>query len=159
MHGLFARRRRRGRGAIRAAIATAVLVAALAGATPAAAVPALGTIATVAGGIPSGSVDATSVGQQPVSVATVTFGGVPYVYAADQINSMVTRVNETNGSQELVAGIGAAGFSGDGGPATSAEINRPSGVAVDNSADLYIADGGARVRFVPGNPGRSSVNR
>jgi hypothetical protein len=40
-----------------------------------------------------------------------------------------------------VAGIGSTfGYSGDGGPATSAELDNPSGVATDASGDLFIAD-------------------
>jgi uncharacterized protein (TIGR03437 family) len=48
-----------------------------------------------------------------------------------------------------VAGNGTSGYSGDGGPATSAQINRPSGVAVDGQGDIFIADGANnRVRKV-----------
>ena len=48
-----------------------------------------------------------------------------------------------------VAGTGSAGFSGDGGPATSARLQTPEGVTVDSSGTLYIADyGNHRVRQV-----------
>ena len=40
-----------------------------------------------------------------------------------------------------IAGTGVAGFTGDGGPATSAELNSPYGVAVDGSSNVYVADG------------------
>ena len=46
----------------------------------------------------------------------------------------------TAGDIYTVAGIGTGGSSGDGGPATSAELNYPSGVAVDGSGNLVIAD-------------------
>ena len=41
-----------------------------------------------------------------------------------------------------VAGNGTAGYSGDGGPATNAELYLPYGVAVDAGGDLFIADTG-----------------
>ena len=39
-----------------------------------------------------------------------------------------------------IAGTGVAGFSGDGGPATSAELNGPSRVSPDNQGNLYFVD-------------------
>src|ERR1700723_1553814 len=50
-----------------------------------------------------------------------------------------------------IAGTGAAGYSGDGGRATSAQLALPSGVAVDSSGTLYIADtNNQRIRKVSG---------
>ncbi len=46
----------------------------------------------------------------------------------------------TNGIITTVAGSGARGFSGDGGPATAAQFSSPTGVAVDSSGNFYIAD-------------------
>jgi hypothetical protein len=52
---------------------------------------------------------------------------------------------------KTVAGNGTEGFSGDGGAATSAELNNPSGVAVDGSGNIYITDhDDSRIRKVIG---------
>jgi hypothetical protein len=57
----------------------------------------------------------------------------------------------TAGNIYTVAGRGSQGFSGDGSPATSAELNQPFGVAPDSTGDLLIADiGNNRIRMVNG---------
>jgi sugar lactone lactonase YvrE len=62
---------------------------------------------------------------------------------------VVQKVDRATGTITTVAGTGIAGFSGDGGPATSVELNYPSGVAVDAAGDVFIADtGNQRVRKV-----------
>jgi sugar lactone lactonase YvrE len=53
-----------------------------------------------------------------------------------------------------VVGTGAAGFSGNGGPATSAELSGPGGIAVDSAGDLFVADtGNCQIREVPATSG------
>jgi hypothetical protein len=52
----------------------------------------------------------------------------------------------TKGDIYTVAGNGTTGFSGDGGPATSAELDNPADVAVDDGGDLLISDSGQRLR-------------
>ena len=60
----------------------------------------------------------------------------------------------TAGDIYTVAGTGAGGFSGDGGPATAAELSRPSGVAVDGAGNLLLADSdNSRVRAVAARTG------
>jgi hypothetical protein len=57
----------------------------------------------------------------------------------------------TAGHIYTAAGTGTAGFSGDGGPPTSAELGEPHGVAVDGAGNLIIADSGnGRIRMVAG---------
>jgi len=57
--------------------------------------------------------------------------------------------SQTNGGVTVLAGTGEAGFSGDGGPATNAMLNYPTGVAVARDGTVYISDGGNhRVRAV-----------
>jgi len=70
----------------------------------------------------------------------VTFDAVGNLYIADFYNSRVRKIT-TTGIISTVAGNGTAGFSGDGGNATSAEIEFPYGVALDAAGSLYIADG------------------
>jgi hypothetical protein len=61
----------------------------------------------------------------------------------------------TGGDIYTVAGDGTAGFAGDGGPATAAELNTPAGVVVDGAGNLVIADqGNNRVRVVAASTGR-----
>ena len=62
------------------------------------------------------------------------------LYIADTFNNVVREVNLPTGIITTVAGTGTAGYSGDNGPATAAELYDPSGVAVDSAGNLYIAD-------------------
>ena len=70
------------------------------------------------------------------------------LFIADTGNHGIRKV-APSGTISTVAGVGAPGFSGDGGPATSAGINAPLGVAVDDTGDIFIADtGNNRIRQV-----------
>lgn len=60
-------------------------------------------------------------------------------YISDWFNNVVRKV-AVNGAITTVAGNGTLGYSGDGGPATSAQLAYPCGVAFDQSGDMYIAD-------------------
>jgi sugar lactone lactonase YvrE len=81
----------------------------------------------------------------PIGVAV---DGVGDLFIIDLGNQRIRKVTP-QGIISTVAGNGTMGFSGDGGPATSAALNTPSGVAVDAGANLYIADSGnQRIRKV-----------
>ena len=99
-----------------------------------------GIITTVAGnGSPIGlgeGVPAISTGMVPVWAAVDSIGNV---YLVDGATNRVRRVS-TGGTINTVAGNATAGFSGDGGPATSASLNGPGSVAVDGAGNIYIAD-------------------
>ena len=62
------------------------------------------------------------------------------LFIADTDNNVVREVVKATGDIITVAGNGTAGYSGNNGPATAAELNYPSGVAVDSAGDLFIAD-------------------
>ncbi|HYA24335.1 MAG TPA: Ig-like domain repeat protein [Terriglobales bacterium] len=65
------------------------------------------------------------------------------VYIADTLDNAIRKVNVQTGIISTVAGDHisfSAGSSGDGGPATSALLNGPSGVSVDSQGDIFIAD-------------------
>jgi len=105
------------------------------------------TIQTFAGGgVPQGLVGTSARLASVTGVATDAAGNV---YIAVQAYSAVVRMDATTRVLTLVAGTGTPGYSGDNGPATSAQLNMPWGVAVDTAGNLYIADSGNnRVRKV-----------
>jgi uncharacterized protein (TIGR03437 family) len=63
------------------------------------------------------------------------------VYVADTENHRVRRI-DPNGIVTTIAGTGANAFAGDGGPALRASLSFPTGMAFDNSGNLFIADSG-----------------
>jgi trimeric autotransporter adhesin len=81
----------------------------------------------------------------PYAVAADGAGGF---YFSSQKQNRIYKV-AADGSISLTAGAGSNGFSGDGGPATAAQFDHPSGVAVDSAGNLFIADpGNNRIRKV-----------
>jgi sugar lactone lactonase YvrE len=99
-----------------------------------------GVITTVAGsGAPGFAGDSeAAVGAElnlPQGIAVDTAGNL---YIADYGNQRVRKVS--GGTIATVAGNGAHGSGGNNGPATGAELYRPSGVALDGAGNLYIAD-------------------
>ena len=81
--------------------------------------------------------------------ATEAFLNFPYslaiddagnLYVADTENHRVRFVDAQSGVISTFAGTGEEGFGGDGGPATEARLDWPSGVALDSQGNVYIAD-------------------
>jgi uncharacterized protein (TIGR03437 family) len=71
------------------------------------------------------------------------------VYISDFGNNRIRKVNASDGNISTVAGNGSVGFSGDGGPATQAQLNSPNNVSADKDGNLIICDpGNFRIRKV-----------
>ena len=69
------------------------------------------------------------------------------IYMAFHSDSRIYKLT-TDGIITTIAGNGTIGFSGDGGPATSAALQYPNGVAVDTQGNIYIFDQSERIRKV-----------
>lgn len=108
-------------------------------------------IATIAG---TGAASYTGDGGPAASATLNTPSGVAVdgagnIFIADTGNNVIREIVQSTGMIRTVAGNGTQGNTGDGGPATSAELNQPLGISVDPGGNLYIADtGNNRIRRV-----------
>lgn len=108
---------------------------------------ATGVITTIAG---SGSYGYQGDGGPATSAKLYAPGRVSIdasgdVYIADQGNNVVRKVVTATGIISTLAGTGVAGYSGDGGPATSAKLSSPQSVTVDTGGNVFIIDRGNSV--------------
>jgi sugar lactone lactonase YvrE len=109
-----------------------------------------GIISTVAG---NGSAGFSGDGGPAVKASFSTTYSVAVdpagnIYISDIYNTRIRKVN-TAGIVSTIGGNGSYGFSGDGGPATNAQISNPYGITVDAAGEVYIADTyNNRVRFI-----------
>jgi sugar lactone lactonase YvrE len=114
-----------------------------------------GNISTVAGnGIPCPDPQVSTCGDG--GSATSASLGIPRTVTIDPSGNLIiadsgsNRIREvTDGNITTIAGTGSAGFSGDGEPATGAELNDPRGVVLDSNQNMYFVDAGNnRVRRI-----------
>jgi len=104
-----------------------------------------GLVDTVAGGVGAGLPLKTA-----QAVGAIATHGTGQVYVADAAKGVIRRLAGSPPKEVVVAGNGTDAFSGDGGPAASAGLSEPRGVAVGVAGNLVIADSGHnRVRVVP----------
>ncbi len=104
-------------------------------------ISATGVITTIAGtgtaGFAGDGANATDAQLNAPTGLAADANGV--VYIADTQNDRIRRV-DAGGIISTVAGNGSAGLAGDGGPAVSAQINKPEAIALDANGNLFIAD-------------------
>jgi protein gp37 len=126
-------------------------------------------ISTVAGGGPN---NLTAISASIGYPGSIAFDSAGSTYIADSNSSHIFKV-DTTGNLTVVAGNGTFGYSGDGGLAINATLNRPEGVFVDGSGNIFIADtdnclirevSGGNISTVAGNaalalPGRCGYSQ
>ena len=101
-----------------------------------------GTIVTAAG---DGIAGYTGDGGPATDAAVLSPGGTAVdsagnLFITEGYNSVVREVVKATGDIITVAGDGTAGYRGDNGPATPAELGGPNSVAVDSAGDVFISD-------------------
>src|SRR6185312_8414336 len=117
-----------------------------------------GVISTIAGdgsgGFNGDGIPATSASLNFPSAVAVDSNGS--VYIADTTNHRIRRIDVVSGLISTVVGTGSIGFvgsNGDGGPALTARLNNPEGLAFDSLGNLFISEFGGSVRRVDASSG------
>ena len=81
----------------------------------------------------------------------ISIGATGNIYISDTYNQRVRKISYPSGTITTIVGDGITGFSGDGGPALSAEFHYPDGIVIDSHGNMYIPDwGNQRIREVTG---------
>jgi sugar lactone lactonase YvrE len=79
----------------------------------------------------------------------IAFDSPGHLYIAERDNHVVRKVDRSTGVMSTLAGTGSAGFSGDDGPPSKAELRQPHSIALDGDGRLLICDvGNHRIRAV-----------
>jgi sugar lactone lactonase YvrE len=115
-----------------------------------------GVITTVAGnGVQGFSGDnGPATAAQLDSPAGLALDSSGDLFIADSHNHRIREVSSATGTIATIAGTGAPGFSGDGGPAIAATLDLPTALAFDSSGNLYLADSNNhRVRRIAATTG------
>ena len=99
-----------------------------------------GHITTIAGGSSFAGDGSAAVAALLWRSYGLAFDSAGNLYVADPDDHRIRKIDRQTGIILTVAGTGLEGFSGDGGPAVAAELNRPWGVALDGRGNLLIAD-------------------
>ncbi len=111
-----------------------------------------GIISTPIGTGIAGFADGPAASAQFSSSGDVAFDRNNRLYIADTNNHRIRRWDPNTGQVSTIVGTGTAGYSGDGGPPLSAQLNYPHGVCVDAAGRVYIAErspsGAGRIRRV-----------
>ncbi len=100
------------------------------------------TIFTVAGSDTYGHAGdgSSALGAELKSPYDVCMDNNHNLYITEWGGHYIRKINTVNGIISTVAGNGTGGFSGDGGPASSASVNRPQGICCDAAGNIYFAD-------------------
>jgi sugar lactone lactonase YvrE len=118
-----------------------------------------GQIKTIAGngtnGVSGDGGAAVSASVSPLAVSVDSNGNA---YIADNSNSQVRLVDAATGKISTIAGTGAPGFTGDGGPANTSQLTYPTAVVIDTAGNVVICDtGNNRIRRVSAADGTIST--
>lgn len=85
------------------------------------------------------------VGAPGIAAEAITVDRWGNIFTAEPTFHLVRRVDHENGTVTIIAGTGQEGYSGDGGPATQALLDYPTGVALDRAGNVFIAEPFAHV--------------
>jgi trimeric autotransporter adhesin len=97
----------------------------------------------------SGIISTLQLAEHLEAIDSLTLSSTGDLIVTEFTAERVKRIHPSDGSVTVVAGVGRIGFGGDGGPAVSAQMSRPTGTAFDANGNLFIVDmGNDRIRRV-----------